>query len=432
MFSFPSLSSPALLGTEKVAKIVSQKVQELISQGREALLSHFPCNVDDILSCVSPAASSPTASKRSQLIDDLVAAAGVGSMYPSWLLSAVKAGIMYHHGGLTLEERSVIESAFRSRTILFLFCTTTLAAGVNLPARRVIINEPKSGKDPIPVSRYHQMSGRAGRFGLDDSGDSILLCSDASEAHGRFLLRAACEPVQSSLHSDLCRFLLELVCASHSSGRKCVFNGLPNTETTCIVDVIRESLWGLQSSPEETLGGLKCALDFLSEHSIVESDGPTYTPTPKGLAVFRSGVSVEDSGPLLAELTLANDRIVLSDPVHVIFLLVIGRSTFLCLIPSHAHCSARDSKSKICRSQTGGTITTGPCLPHFLPQPMLPRVCSHLHSAESSVWPSLSRIRREVALMVSLDEGILFLKKQGRHVAEEQEVRASRFFLALV
>jgi hypothetical protein len=48
------------------------------------------------------------------------------------------------------------------------------------------------------------------------------------------------------------------------------------------------------------------------------------------------------------------------------------------------------------------------------------------------VWPSLSRIRREVALMVSLDEGILFLKKQGRHVAEEQEVRASRFFLALV
>jgi len=126
---------------------VSQKVQELASHGRDALYSLFPANVDDILCCIAPAATHPLAAKRSQLIDDLVAAAGAGSLYPSWLLSAVKAGVMYHHGGLTLEERGVIEAAFRSRTILFLFCTTTLAAGVNLPARRVIILEPKSGKD---------------------------------------------------------------------------------------------------------------------------------------------------------------------------------------------------------------------------------------------------------------------------------------------
>jgi hypothetical protein len=103
-----------------------------------------------------------------------------------------------------------------------------------------------------------------------------------------------------------------------------MLNGLSSTETTCILDVTRESLWGIQSSPEETLGGLKCALDFLSEHRIVESDGMFYTPTTKGLATFRSGVSVEDSGSLLAELSVANDRIVLSDPVHVIFLLVRG------------------------------------------------------------------------------------------------------------
>jgi hypothetical protein len=177
------------------------------------------------------------------------------------------------------------------------------------------------------------MSGRAGRFGLDDTGDSILMCSDASEAHGRFLLRAACEPVKSSLHSDLCRFLLELVCACHSSGRKCVLNGLSNTETTCILDVIKESLWGIQSSPEEMLGGLKCALDLLSGHNIIESDGTSYSPTSKGLAAFRSGVSVEDSGSLLEELSVANDRIVLSDPVHVIFLLVRSSCTILLVLP---------------------------------------------------------------------------------------------------
>jgi hypothetical protein len=48
------------------------------------------------------------------------------------------------------------------------------------------------------------------------------------------------------------------------------------------------------------------------------------------------------------------------------------------------------------------------------------------------VWPSLSSIRREVAVMVCLDEGTVFLKKQGRSVAEEQEARAARFYYALV
>jgi hypothetical protein len=148
--------------------------------------------------------------------------------------------------------------------------------------------------------------------------------------------------------------------------------------------------------------------------------------------VFRSGVSIEDSGPLIAELMLANDRIVLSDPAHVIFLLVIEEMSFGCTTPSNAHCSVRDNKSRICRSQTGGTIMTGPCLQNFHPKSVLVLVCLSSHLAASSVWPSLSNIRREVAVMIGLDEGTLFLKKQGRHVAEEQEVRASRFFVALV
>ena len=58
------------------------------------------------------------------------------------------------------------------------------------------------------------------------------------------------------------------------------------------------------------------------KRNIIESAGLLHSPTTKGLAVFRSGVSVDDADQLLVELTTANDRIVLSDPVHVIFLLV--------------------------------------------------------------------------------------------------------------
>jgi hypothetical protein len=366
-----SCPSPSRSGTEKVAKVISHKVQELISKGRDALRSHFPpMSTTFFLACRlwHPAPSHPNA--RSCLTTSSPLQAWAHCTHPGCSLPS-RLALCTTTGGLTLEERSVIESAFRARTILFLFCTTTLAAGVNLPPRRVIIHEPKSGKDPIPVSRYHQMSGRAGRYGLDDSGDSILMCSDASEAHGRFLLRAACEPVQSSLHSDLCRFLLELVCASHSSGRKCVLNGLSNADTTCIRHVITESLWGLQSSPEETLDGLKCALEFLSEHSIVESDGVSYTPTPKGLAVFRSGVSVEDSGQLLAELTTANDRIVLSDPVHVIFLLVRGCCRLLFIWCSLMRAAVSGAASeKFAEARLEALSRPGPSLPHLrLPHP---------------------------------------------------------------
>ena len=84
-------------------------------------------------------------------------------------------GIVYHNSSLATEERILIEDAFKQRTVNIVFSTSTLAAGVNMPAQRVLLLGLRMGTDKLSVKQYKQMIGRAGRAGLDDIGESFLL-----------------------------------------------------------------------------------------------------------------------------------------------------------------------------------------------------------------------------------------------------------------
>ena len=96
------------------------------------------------------------------------------------LADCVKGGIAFHHAGLTHKQRSLIENAFKQRTIHCLCATPTLAAGVNLPARRVLVRDLKRFDDGmsrlLPVMEVRQMLGRAGRPKYDDFGEAWVLC----------------------------------------------------------------------------------------------------------------------------------------------------------------------------------------------------------------------------------------------------------------
>ena len=121
------------------------------------------------------------------------------------LAENVRQGAAFHHAGLTQKQRSLVEEAFREGLIRTVSATPTLAAGVNLPAFRVIIRDLKrytgSGMDFIPVLEYEQMTGRAGRPKYDDRGEAISIAKNPGmkdEILNRYILGEP-ERIQSKL-----------------------------------------------------------------------------------------------------------------------------------------------------------------------------------------------------------------------------------------
>ena len=120
---------------------------------------------------------------RSDLVQHLRSIKGdVGP--PDLLQKLVEKGIAFHNAKLLREERKLIEDAFKGGVLQVITCTSTLAAGVNLPAGTVVISKPKVGIDSLKPSTYKQMAGRAGRTGLDSgytSGRSFLIATNDRE-----------------------------------------------------------------------------------------------------------------------------------------------------------------------------------------------------------------------------------------------------------
>lgn len=120
------------------------------------------------------------------------------------LKKCAKNGTIFHHAGLLPKERYLVEEYFNRRVLKVICCTTTLSAGVNTPARLVIVKDFKkyetSGDNVSDFSKMHeafgraftffepfsanqifQMLGRAGRPGMDNVGHGIILVGNYEE-----------------------------------------------------------------------------------------------------------------------------------------------------------------------------------------------------------------------------------------------------------
>lgn len=104
------------------------------------------------------------------------------------LSEIIEYGVAFHHSGLKSNQRELIEDEFRNNNIKIIFSTPTLAAGINLPAYRAIIQSVKrfngiSGRQEyIPTLEYLQMAGRAGRPDFEEKiGEAIIVVGNEKE-----------------------------------------------------------------------------------------------------------------------------------------------------------------------------------------------------------------------------------------------------------
>lgn len=91
------------------------------------------------------------------------------------LAEAINYGVAFHFGNLPQSIRDLIEHHFKIGNIDYLFCTSTLLEGVNLPARSVFILTHKKGISPLESVDFWNLAGRAGRLAMELSGDIFCI-----------------------------------------------------------------------------------------------------------------------------------------------------------------------------------------------------------------------------------------------------------------
>uniref|UniRef100_A0A8C4M8A7 Exosome RNA helicase MTR4 n=1 Tax=Equus asinus TaxID=9793 RepID=A0A8C4M8A7_EQUAS len=218
------------------------------------------------------------------------------------VLPLLKRGIGIHHGGLLPILKETIEILFSEGLIKALFATETFAMGINMPARTVLFTNARKfdGKDFrwISSGEYIQMSGRAGRRGMDDRGIVILMVDEKmSPTIGKQLLKGSADPLNSAFHLtynmvlNLLRVeeinpeymleksfyqfqhyraipgVVEKVKSSEQQYNKIV---IPNEESVVIYYKIRQQLAKLGKEIEEYIHKPKYCLPFLQPGRLVK------------------------------------------------------------------------------------------------------------------------------------------------------------------
>src|SRR3989344_3564636 len=212
-----------------------------------------------------------TALMEIELEKDILKAASSPTRQCRRLSNCIRKGIAFHHAGLLAKQRDLIEDNFKGGKIKIICATPTLAAGLSMPAYRVLISSLKRfsgswGMDWIPVLEYLQMAGRAGRPEYEKEGQSIVIAKSEKEKI-EIYERYVCgdpEEIYSKLAAEpiLRTHLLSLISSGIISYQK------------SMLDFFSETFWAKQFKDMDKLKEiLERMLLFLDEVELIDIIG---------------------------------------------------------------------------------------------------------------------------------------------------------------
>ncbi|KAM0724825.1 Helicase POLQ-like [Formica fusca] len=269
------------------------------------------------------------------------------------LRKTVKYGVAYHHSGLTSEERRLLEDAFREGTLCVICCTSTLAAGVNLPARRVILRSPYIGNQFLNLSRYKQMIGRAGRAGMGVLGESILICKRSEITKVKDLLTSQMDESLSSLHIENDRGINNLILSAIQLNMATTRSELHKLTAATLLNIQQDRIGvNMKTITDETITALlKCSVIKVKSKGcnignpnvtvVIPSQEPMYmekSSVKKGIktvaftsetefqlcdlgqAAMKGPIDLKTAYTLYEDLKTAQKHLILIDHLHLLYL----------------------------------------------------------------------------------------------------------------
>ena len=200
------------------------------------------------------------------------------------LAECVRRGVAFHHAGLHADQRKEVEDAFRGNLLKVVCATPTLAAGMNLPARRVVVRDYRRysedfGSTLIPVLEIQQMMGRAGRPKYDRYGEAVLIAK--SEGEVEVLME---EYVKGEPERLVSKLGTEPALRTHVLA--CVASGYASTVGD-VLGFMEGTFFSHQFEVKTMKGVVERVLDFLEEEGMVRKEGERLLATPFGELVSR-------------------------------------------------------------------------------------------------------------------------------------------------
>jgi helicase len=198
----------------------------------------------------------------------------------STLSKLVSMGVAFHHAGLGASCRGIVEDAFKKGVIKVLVSTPTLASGVNLPARRVVISSilrydmSYNANVPISILEYKQLCGRAGRPKYDTFGEAIIIAETGfkfEEVYERYI-DGEPEPVRSQLINDR-----EL--RAHLLGAISTIPGMKKCE---LHELFTNTLCAQQYNKANLASRIDRTVAYLESENLVRSKSSRYVATNFG------------------------------------------------------------------------------------------------------------------------------------------------------